>query len=1237
MRNHQRASVLVLVGLFLALGLAWASITGSISGLVTDPTGAVISGASVVATNTQTGVNTAVTTDTKGFYSLPTLAIGTYELQVTQSGFRTYTRTGLVIDANSALRVDAALQVGSINEKVEVRTDSVHVETESSQMGEVIAGKTMTAVPLNGRAFTDLLALQTGVSPYNAVDTGMTGVNDRSVDGGLNSGNQSVNGQREASNGFMVNGSNVEEGKTNGAAIIPNLDSIAEFRIITNNFDAEYGNYSGGQINVVTKSGSNGWHGSGFEFLRNTALDAKNFFSLPTDKTPVFRQNQFGGTFGGPIRKDKTFFFVDYQGTRQTQAPTINQQMPAAPNFTGDFSVEAQADAFSVTQALPQDPNTLIQVPTVVNGPGFASILGQGNSGRAGLGYAVADQEAYYFTPTDYIPVSLQPGNTPTQYGVYCTDPSQCVFPNGMIPQAAWSPVAVSMLNPMNPSLSLIPQPNAPNNYFETGKYPQTLRDDKGGIRIDQNTRFGTLFFYYFADDYLLNSPVPNGGANVPASKFAYNANTAGRAQMVNLGDTKNFGAYAVNEFRLSYVRNTLALTEPQGGVGSNYSLANLGFVTPWGPVTGGISAISPALEGVPYMTFNNFDIGVPQVSTRQFNNSLQFLDNFSRVIGTHSLRFGGQFHYDQINERNLAAENGQYAFTGAETGIDFADFLLGAPDSLTQASPQILDSRSKYYALFAQDSWRATSNLVLNYGVGWEASMPWYDTQNKIETIIPGKQSAKFPGAPLGYVVAGDPGVPRTLAPTRWHNFSPRLGLSYSPSSSSGILGKLFGGPGKTSIRMGAGMYYTSVEDLSQFLEVGDPPYGLYYGSAAPPLLESPYITRSSGAGVGQRFPLPYPPLNVSPSHPDTTFPWPQVEPLSYDFSFDPRNKLPYSEHYEFSIQRQIGSNTVVTTSYVGNQAHRLVTSIEANPTNQALCLFLSDPNNLGPNSAGPCGPFSETPPFDSSTGISTPWITASGQTITSVRPLGPLFDTNPFVSTVANSRYNSLQVSVSHNTGSLSFLVGYTFSKSMDNASGLQDSTNPYNPHLSESLSNFDVMHNFVFSYNWLMPFDKWVGAGWGKKVVGGWSLSGVTNFATGLPITLTENDDNSLIGANAIPLDVPNFSGGKVLADTNPRHGNAYFNTSLFTNELVGQLGNSRRRFFHGPGLNNWNMALSKTTKITESKQLELRFEAFNVFNHAQFANPSGEINSSSFGVVSSTIRDPRIMQLGAKFLF
>jgi len=779
---------------------------------------------------------------------------------------------------------------------------------------------------------------------------------------------------------------------------------------------------------------------------------------------------------------------------------------------------------------------------------------------------------------------------------------------------------------------------------LKTSAYSQTLRDDKAGIRIDQNTRFGTIFAYYFVDDFLLNSPYPNGGASIPAAGFSYNGATAGRAQLINIGNTKNIGPLAVNEFRFSYVRNALNLAAPQGGVGPNYSLSNLGFTTPWDATTGGISPIAPNLEGVPYITFNNFSIGVPQVSTRQYNNSFQWLDNFSKIIGRHSLKFGGQFHYDQINERNLAAENGQYGFSGSETGIDFADFLLGAPDSLTQASPQILDSRSKYYALYAQDSWRVTSDLVLNYGLRWEASMPWYDTQNKIETIIAGVQSVVFPGAPTGWVLPGDPGVPRTLAPTQWLNFSPRLGLAYSPNISSGILRRLSGGPGKTSIRIGGGLYYTSVEDLAQFLEVGDPPYGLYYGSAQPPLLESPYIVRSTDTSVGLRFPFPFPPTNVSAKNPDTTFPWAQVEPISYGFSFDHRNKLPYSEHYEFSIQRQIGSNTVITASYVGNQGHRLVTSVEANPANQALCLFLSDQNNLGTNSAGPCGPFSETPPFTvtvdpitgQSVGTSTPWVTSTGQTIAAVRPLGPLFDTNPFVSTVANSRYNSLQLSASYSTGSLSFLAGYTFSKCMDNASGLQDSTNPFDPRLSIALCNFDVTHSFVFNYNWMLSLDRLVTQKWARMLVGGWSLSGIVRFATGLPISLSENDDNSLIGANAVPVDVPNFAGGKILADTNPRHGNPYFNISLFTPEQLGILGNSRRRFFHGPGLNNYDMALLKTLKFTETKQLELRFEAFNVFNHAQFTNPSGEINSSQFGIVSAA-RDPRIMQVGAKFIF
>src|SRR5581483_10391398 len=420
-----------------------------------------------------------------------------------------------------------------------------------------------------------------------------------------------------------------------------------------------------------------------------------------------------GGTFGGPIRKDKTFFFVDYQGTRQTRGLTQNQQVPSLLNRGGDLSAEAQADAFSTTQTINSQD---VQVPTAVNGAYFANLL----AGR--LNYAVSSGEPYYFLASDVDP------NTQLPYGVNCTLPTQCVFPNGVIPQIGWSPAAVQLLQ-------FIPEPNAPNNFFVTSASAQTLRDDKGGVRVDQNTSFGSLFGYYFNDDYSLDTPYPNGGATVPG----FNATTTGRAQLVNIGWSKNFGTTAVNEFRFSYVRNSLALTQPQGGLGQ--SLASLGFTTPWNAVTGGIAPIYAPLEGVPYITFNNYALGVPQVTTRQFNNSFQWLDNFSKVIGKHTMRFGGQFHYDQINERNFAGENGQYSFTGSETGIDFADFLIGAPDSLTQASPQILDSRTKYYGLYGQDTWRVAPTLTLSYGLRWEASLPWYDTQNKIETIVPGLQ----------------------------------------------------------------------------------------------------------------------------------------------------------------------------------------------------------------------------------------------------------------------------------------------------------------------------------------------------------------------------------------------------------------------------------------------------------------------------------------------------------------
>ncbi len=327
----RRQAVLLFVCVLFLCGQLFAGVTASISGTVKDTSGAAIAGATVTATNTGTGIAQTQRTNGQGFYSFQSLPLGKYTVEVQQPGFKVYRQTDITLDVNSALMVDATLQVGQTTEKVEVSADALHVETISSQMGEVIEGKRMTDVPLISRSYTDLLSLQPGVASAQSPMTGAyagpfisAGFAPPLVSGDLNAGGYSVNGMREAANGFILNGMLVQELGYSGAAAVPNLDSIEEFRILTNNADAEFGNYAGAQINVVTKSGTNHWHGNVFEFVRNTSLNARNYFD-PVGSKGAYHQNQFGGTFGGPVVRDKIFFFADYQGNRliQGKAQTI--------------------------------------------------------------------------------------------------------------------------------------------------------------------------------------------------------------------------------------------------------------------------------------------------------------------------------------------------------------------------------------------------------------------------------------------------------------------------------------------------------------------------------------------------------------------------------------------------------------------------------------------------------------------------------------------------------------------------------------------------------------------------------------------------------------------------------------------------------------------------------------------------------------------------------------------------
>jgi hypothetical protein len=1167
--------VLICLSTLLILGSSLhAEVTGSILGAIVDPSGAAVPNATVTLKHPSTGLTRRVQTDAAGNYEFLSVPVGEdYTLQAETPGFQTSVQTGIKLLVNQKYRADFKLVVGAVSQTIEVSSSTTQVDTTSTQLGDVIESKKLTGIPLNGRSYIDLLGLQAGVVPVSA---GSPDDHNRLVSGNGNTGQVSVNGQRETSNSFIVNGGDVEESVQAGASIVPTLDSIEEFRLLTNSFNAEYGRFSGAIVNVITKSGTNEIHGSVYEFLRNEKLDTKNYFD---PERGVFKRNQFGGTIGAPIVKNKLFFFGDYQGTREIRGLSSGLiNTPSLIERTGDFSDLSTTGYAPFTGTVRGDSS-----PT-----NFAATLTQR------LGYAVTPGEEYWFDG--------------------CTTNTQCVFPGAagpVIPQAAWSPVAVK-------TLKFIPNPNGDANgtpNFSTTAEKTNVKDDKFAIKIDFN-KLGNWSFYYHFDDSSYLNPYPAFTSNVPG----FSAVTDSRGQMIGLSHTSIINTTTVNEFHVSYTRFAFLRNKPVGG---------LGKVTDFGYVQGGlgINPVNPDTEGVAPIGLDQLGLnfGLPDGTTGQYNNTYQVTDNFSKVTGRHTLKFGGDIRYIQVNERNTYTSNGWFLFDGGETGNDFADYLLGAPDLFNQTSHQLLDSRTKYFALYGQDTYKARPDLTINYGLRWDVSQPFYDTQNRIQTFVPGVQSKIYPDSPTGFVFPGDPGIPSTLAPTQYNRFAPRLGIAYSPGATEGLAAKIFGGPGKTSIRVGGGLYYTAIQDQSLFVEVGDAPFGLFYVSPVPVYLEEPYKNRTTPPSpVGNRFPFTIPPAGA-------TGIWPIYLPVSGSPTYKPSNKLPYAEHFNLTIQREISKTAVFSIGFVASRGVHLFSQIEANPGSAAKCLAVAPP--LIP-SGQECGPFGEDSIYNLSNGTTVngtrPYSVTSGRELAN----GQLdFSSNSWEATVANSSYNSLQTSLEKKVGDFRFLAAYTWSKSLDNSSGFTDPINPLNPNNSRALSQFDLTHNFVFSYSYELPFAK-SAHGVKGKLLAGWTISGITRFATGFPVTLNESDDASLCGCNGA--DVPNYN-GQSIHFLNPRAtGNLLFDPSPFSPETIGIPGTANRRFFHGPGFNNWDMAVHKNTRFGEKVAMEFRAEFFNVFNHAQFTNPSGDINGSNFGQITNA-RDPRIGQIALKFSF
>jgi Carboxypeptidase regulatory-like domain len=1158
--------------------------------------------ATVTARNTSTEVRQTTQTNAEGVYAFPSLGVGTYELEINQAGFAPYKRTGITIDVNTKLQEDVTLPLASVSEQVTVSATAVQVETQNTQMGDVIAGPVITAVGLNGRSYTDLLALQPGIvpmstqTPDSVVMAGVTVAIPPSGD--LNPGNQSISGQREDANGFLVDGSDVKEEMNGGTSIIPNLDSIDEFRVLTNNFDAEFGNYSGGIVNVVTKSGTDHIHGNAFEFLRNTDLDSRNYFS-PERET--YQQNQFGGTLGGPIvKKHQLFFFADYQGTRTIEGiDTGLITVPSLADRNGNLS--DMAGSFSPSG-----------VPLTVQGAGLAAQL------QSSLGYPVSDGEPYY-----------TPG---------CSS-ATCVFPGAIIPQSAWAAPARNLLQ-------YIPLPNEGPDTF-SAQASERVRDDKLGFRVDKNAeRWGNFSAYYFFDDYYLNNPFPSsqGGATIPG----FNGIDHGRAQLISFGHTKTFGTNTVNEAHFSFMRTANVVGQPDGGLGPSYK--SQGFVT--GAGTAGIYPLDPAITGVENIVFQGqLVFGLPITNVDQSNNTFTASDSVSRVVHNHTLKAGVDVSFEQVNVNPDAEFNGTFIFDGYQTGSDFADFLIGAPNQFNQQDSGRYYPRHRYAGWYGQDSWRIKSNLTFNYGLRMELMRYWSEKYDQVPTFKPGEQSVVYPNAFPGLVYPTDPGIPNTLVPEKFR-YAPRVGIAYSPNRSSGFLGKALGGTGKTSIRASYGIFNTVIQGNTIGVDEPQPPYGLsdtvYNGLFATP------FNLADGTPGTTPYPLTFPPLNARASHPNSSVIFNGVyNPQSGMTAPVPGDTYPYTENYFLSIERQLPGQTVLSLSYVGSETHHQLLVYSANPGNPALCLALNQPGVLATGES--CGPGAENNEFNLAEpftfgGIRYPAGTILQGTRLGLNPslvnnnvIGNYFGNDDYIGSVGNANYNALEVSVKSSTKLLTYSLGYTYSKSIDQASSLADAVDPFNFNLTRAISAWNLTNNFVATYDFRLPLDRLTNHA--HYALEGWEISGVTTAASGFPVTLSTDGDNSLQGSspngvNNHYLDLPDFT-GQSLDVMNPHSNSAlqYFNPAAFIDNAIGTPGDVPRRYFSGPGMFNTNLVLQRNFAIRETQTLQFRVESFNIFNHTQFFGPTavnGDVDNSLFGHVVNAA-SPRLIQLALKYSF
>jgi len=1228
----------VSVAMFCSAQVTYGQVTGSFLGTVTDKSGSAVVGAAVTVTSQATGAVRSTVTDDTGHYIVNLLPVSVYTIRVEFKGFQPVESKDVKLQVDEQREMDFSLALAAVTTAVEVVANAVTVETTNPSLGQVITSQEVAQLPLNGRDFVQLATLTPGTSQETSNGSFFT-TNASSEVAARGPFSLSVGGSRANSTDWLIDGVDNNELTAGGIAILSSIDSLQEFKVLTYNYSAEYGTRAGPTVLLTTKSGTNDFHGSVFEFLRNTSLDAKSFFASSTEK---FNLNQFGGTLGGPIRKNKTFFFVDGEQKDQLHGIPFQGLVPTAAMRKGDFSADNFGNPLSAGDLVITNPY-MSGASATPNAPNSTSNVPNNNV-------------FFQCVPGTNQPMPLVSASTGQQYqGQPCN----------VIPQGLWNSIGQQLIGlyPLS-----TPGYNVNGNNFQSQPV-RSLYETKFDIRLDNTFSGADSLFTRFSYDQA-TSYVPGGATAffAEANAFGSNQGIINHARNAAIGETHVFTPTTVNQFTFGYNRIFNYITSQGTGTCASAKLgipgANLGCSASNTCSSSSCGLTSINIAGGGYWSLGDRGYSPFQGGTNIFSIN----DTFDMTRGKHDVKVGMGIRINQMNVRAEGFQDGFWVIGGAWTsdkfafaGSSMADLLLGMSSLRIHdqnLNGDITGRRWKLFRPFVQDDWRVNKNLTVNLGLAWGLATPISEAKGRMADFIPAATSYQWLIPSPGCTTAL-----QAIATCKNSGAGAGINMDYSALEPRiGLAWKMFGS-GETVVRAGYAIYHDSAWSMGAQGLWQNPPYaaesfGISFGGCA---TATAYCASLSGQtpniGTGQM-------VGISDGFPIVT---PPVTPLNFGGSFntEPTNlKIGMVQQFNVNVERQLPGQIVLTAGYAGSRAGRIL-NFGNNINTGAPTACAGGPNAVPGYTLG-CGPGGAYFP--------APYTLFRFSNIYSINDSG-------------RAHYNGLQIKAETKSSKygLYALIGYTYSRAYDTGYsdglstpiGAPDFPLPDWGKLDWALSQTNLNNSFTASVIYDLPFGKGKKYGSGgndltNALLGNWQLTTIEKITSGFPVFILDSNPQS--GASLINIGTASPAGrankvanpfvpGIVAANPNPmchvlvssgglapsslgKSSGYYFNPCAFATAPLGELGTASRAPISGPNFVNTDFSVIKRFALPwENMGLDFRAEIFNLFNHAQFDTPSAfgggtgaDIHAlSHFGRYPSTVNNPRLVQFGLKLTF